>query len=105
NGSGDAERYVAVDARSGVPAGSHPLVHDPNGQHVDLAGLQMRRQVERERAETVDVGPEHDAVQPDLALGIGTLEAEFRPLTGSQSRGNERLAIPADSADRVASEQ
>jgi len=101
---GDDQPDVAIDAGARIPAriGLQRIV-DAHGDDIRLAvGAQIGRQVVDEG--DVAIGPQAQGmtVDPDFAALIDAVELDGDALSAPAAREGDRLAIPADTGDRVA---
>ena len=100
--SGLHEPYIAVNARTGVPAGvGVAAVIHPHGYHIVAAAVQPWRQVIHERS--IAAGPlaEQTAVEIDAAAVVHTFEIYEQPRGVADGTSVEMLPVPCDPAGKV----
>ena len=100
HGSGDVQPHVAVDAGAGIPARGLILGREAHGQHVLLAELDVRREIEREALIAVGASAQLLAVDPDGGVRHGAIELHAEVLALGAGRHREVLAIPGHAEER-----
>jgi len=93
------QKYMTVDAASGVPTGGglHRIVH-PHGNHIGFGGPEghFAGQFILKGAVSERPFPQMLSVDPDIAVGHNAFELDKDSLPGFRSGNDQVLAVPSD---------